>query len=164
VIDICEASAHVAMMLGISYAVVTTLQRSVPQIEDRLRSAGLLARCASIRAAGLSTLDVDRNPAGAIDAIVGVARTAVEGDHAEVICLGCAGMAGLETAITSALSVPVIDGVGAAVRMAEALVGLGLKTSKVSTYAPPEAKRIDGWPLSRALGLNASEDEGRPTT
>ena len=33
---------------------------------------------------------------------------------------------------------PVIDGVGAAVRLAEAVVGLGLRTSKVSTYAPPE--------------------------
>ena len=37
---------------------------------------------------------------------------------------------------------PVIDGVGAAVRLAEAVVGLGLKTSKVSTYAPPDPKKI----------------------
>ena len=59
----------------------------------------------------------------------------MELDRAEVICLGCAGMAGLEEAITSELGVPVIDGVAAAVRLAEAVVGLGLKTSKVSTYA-----------------------------
>jgi allantoin racemase len=160
VVDICEASAHVAMMLGHSYAVVTTLQRSVPQIEDRLRSAGLLARCASVRAAGLSTTEVDRDPTGAVDAIVAVARIAVDADHAEVICLGCAGMAGLETAITSALGVPVVDGVGAAVRMAESLVGLGMRTSKVSTYAPPDAKRIDAWPLSTALGLGDQPDDG----
>ena len=62
-------------------------------------------------------------------------------------------MAGLEDAITSELHVPVIDGVGAAVRLAEALVGLGLKTSKISTYALPEAKKVIGWPLSKALGL-----------
>jgi len=37
VVEICEASAHVAMMIGRAYAVVTTLQRSVPAIEDRLR-------------------------------------------------------------------------------------------------------------------------------
>jgi len=33
------------------------------------------------------------------------------------------------------------------VRLAEAVVGLGLKTSKISTYAPPDAKKITGWPL-----------------
>jgi allantoin racemase len=49
----------------------------------------------------------------------------------------------------------VIDGIGAAVRLAEAIVGLGLATSKVSTYAPPDPKQITGWPVSQALGLRA---------
>src|SRR5205823_7079548 len=133
------------------YSVVTTLQRSVPAIEDRLKLAGLIDRCASVRASGMSTLEVDRDPKGAVAGIVAEARKAVELEHAEVICLGCAGMAGLEEAITSELGVPVVDGVAAAVRLAEAVVGLGLKTSKVSTYAKPDAKRIDGWPLSQAL-------------
>jgi allantoin racemase len=154
VVEICEASAHVAMMIGRAYSVVTTLQRSVPPIEDRLRVSGLSDRCASVRASGMSTLEVDEDPAKAIRAVVAEARKAVEVDHAEVICLGCAGMAGLEEAITTELHVPVIDGVGAAVRLAEALVGLGLKTSKISTYAVPEPKKIIGWPLSSALGLH----------
>src|SRR5438874_893484 len=47
VIEICEASAHMAMMIGRSYSVVTTLQRSVTPIEDRLRLSGLADRCAS---------------------------------------------------------------------------------------------------------------------
>ena len=154
VVEICEASAHVAMMIGRTYSVVTTLQRSVPAIEDRLRLGGLADRCASVRATGMSTLDVDNDPAGAVRAVVAEARKAVEIDHAEVICLGCAGMAGLEEAITAELHVPIIDGVGAAVRLAEALVGLGLKTSKISTYALPDPKRITAWPLSSALGLH----------
>ncbi len=160
VIEICEASAHMAMLVGRSYSVVTTLQRSVPAIEDRLRLAGLSDRCASVRASGMSTLEVDSDPAGASRAIVAEARAAVENDHAEVICLGCAGMAGLEEAITTELRVPVIDGVGAAVRLAEALVGLGLRTSKVSTYAPPGPKKITAWPLSVALGLRGGTDAG----
>src|SRR5713226_845740 len=153
VFEICEASAHVAMMIGRAFSVITTLQRSVPAVEDRLRLAGLADRCASIRATGLGTLDVDRDPKGSMKTIVAEARKAVEEDHAEVICLGCAGMAGLEEAITSELRVPVIDGVGAAVRIAEAVVGLGLKTSKRSTYAFPEPKKITSWPLSASLGL-----------
>ena len=153
VVEICEASAHVAMMIGRSYSVVTTLQRSVPAIEDRLRLAGLWDRCASVRASGMSTLEVDDDPQAAVRAVVAEAAAAVKTDYAEVICLGCAGMAGLEDAVTSAVNVPVIDGVGAAVRLAEALVGLGLKTSKISTFAPPDEKKIIGWPLSAALGL-----------
>jgi len=153
VVEICEASAHVAMMIGRAYSVVTTLQRSVPAIEDRLRLAGLSDRCASVRASGMSTREVDEDPEGAVNAVVAEARKAVEIDHAEAICLGCAGMAGLEEAITTELRVPVIDGVGAAVRLAEAVVGLGLRTSKVSTYAAPDPKKIIAWPLSAALGL-----------
>ncbi len=160
VIEICEASAQVAMMIGRRYSVVTTLQRSVPAIEDRLRLAGLADRCASVLAGGMSTAAVDADPQGAVRGIVAQARQAVERDHAEVICLGCAGMAGLEEAITTELGVPVVDGVGAAVRLAEAVVGLGLKTSKVSTYAAPEPKNIIGWPLSAALGLQLAGDGG----
>lgn len=161
VVDICEASAHAALMIGRAYAVVTTLQRSVPPIEDRLRLAGLADRCVAVRASGMSTLEVDRDPEAAARAIVAEARIAVERDHAEVICLGCGGMAGLEEAITSELGVPVVDGVGAAVKMAEALVGLGLRTSKVSTYALPEPKAISSWPLSVALGLRQVSERGR---
>jgi allantoin racemase len=147
VVEICEAAAHAAMLIARSFSVVTTLQRSVPAIEDRLKLAGLLDRCASIRASGMSTLEVDADSRAAVRGIVGQARIAVRDDHAEAICLGCAGMAGLEQAITAELGVPVVDGIGAAVRLAEAIVGLGLATSKVSTYAPPDPKQITGWPL-----------------
>jgi len=41
------------------------------------------------------------------------------------------------------------------VRLAEAVVGLGLRTSKVCTYAPPESKKISGWPLSAQPGRMA---------
>jgi allantoin racemase len=153
VFEICEASAHVAMMIGRTYSVVTTLQRSVPPIEDRLRLAGLLGRCASVRANRMSTLEVDSDPERARQTILDEARKAVQIDGAEVICLGCAGMAGLEEAITRELGVPVVDGVGAAVRLAEAIVGLRLKTSKVSTYAFPDPKNVIAWPLSETLGL-----------
>ncbi len=151
VVEICEAAAQAAMMIGRTFSVVTTLRRSAAAVEDRLRLAGLDQRCASVRANGMTTSEVDRDPEAALASIVEEARIAVEVEHAEVICLGCAGMAGLEEAITEQLGVPVIDGVGAAVRFAEVLVSLGLRTSKVGAYAPPERKHILGWPLSRAL-------------
>lgn len=158
VIEICEAAAHAAMMVGRTYSVVTTLRRSVGAVEDRLRLAGLDQRCVSVRANDMSTREVDRDPRAALLSIVEEARKAVEIDRAEVICLGCAGMAGLEEIITKELGVPVIDGVGAAVRFAESLVSLGLRTSKVCSYATPEPKEIAGWPLSDEL---PSTDAGK---
>jgi allantoin racemase len=149
VVDITEASASIAMMLGHKYSVVTTLDRTVPLIEDRLRLAGLDAKCASVRASGLPVLALESDPEAAIEAIVDEAEAAVREDKAEVICLGCGGMAGLDDRIRDRTGVPVVDGVSAAVKLAESLVGLGLSTSKVRTYAPPRPKQITGWPLAK---------------
>jgi allantoin racemase len=88
VVDIAEASAHVAMMLGHKYSVVTSLDRAVTQIEDRLLLAGLSQRCASVRASGLAVLELERNPEDAVKAITEQAILAVREDGAEVICLG----------------------------------------------------------------------------
>ncbi len=151
VIDMAEASAYIAQMVGRKYSVVTTLDRSIASIEDRLILAGLFTRCASVRATGMGTLELDEDPERALKAIVEQARLAVTQDRAEVICLGCGGMAGLEEAIAREVGVPVVDGVGAAVRLAEAVHGLGLGTSKVGTHAFPEAKKIIGWPISQHL-------------
>jgi allantoin racemase len=148
VVDITEAAGHVASLIGHRYSVVTTLDRTVPLIEDRLLVAGLRERCASVRSSGLSVLELEDDPDGAVKAIVREAELAVRDDRAEVICLGCGGMAGLDEAVRQATGVPVVDGVTAAVKLAESLVALGLSTSKVRTYAPPRPKRVAGWPLT----------------
>jgi allantoin racemase len=148
VVDITEAAGHLACLLGHKYSVVTTLDRTVPLIEDRLMLAGLDARCASVRSSGLSVLQLEEDPVLTVKAIVAEAEKAVREDKAEVICLGCGGMAGLDAAVHQATGVPVVDGVTAAVKLAESLVALGHSTSKVRTYAPPRSKRIDGWPLT----------------
>lgn len=148
VVDITEAGASLAMYLGHKYGVVTTLDRTVPLIEDRLKLAGLDDRCVGVRASGMAVLELEREPDRAVDEIVGQAREAVEKDRAEVIVLGCGGMAELEDRVRERTGAPVVDGVKAAVRIAESLVGLGLSTSKVRTYAAPRPKRITGWPLA----------------
>ena len=148
VVDITEAAGHVACLIGHRYSVVTTLDRTVPLIEDRLVLAGLRNRCASVRSSGMTVLQLEEDPRTAVKAIVREAELAVRDDRAEVICLGCGGMAGLDEAVRQATGVPVVDGVTAAVTLAESLVRLGLSTSKVRTYARPRPKRIVGWPLT----------------
>lgn len=146
VVDITEAGASTAMFLGHKYSVVTTLDRAVPMIEDRLKLAGLDARCASVRASGLGVLELEEDPERAVTAIVEQAECAVTQDRAEVIVLGCGGMAGLDADIRKRTGVPVVDGVAAAVTIAESLVRLGLSTSKVRTYAQPRPKTFKNWP------------------
>jgi allantoin racemase len=146
VVDITEAAASTAMFLGHAYSVVTTLDRTVPLIEDRLKLAGLYQRCASVRASGMAVLELEEDPLAAMEAIVRQAELAIREDKAEVICLGCGGMAGLDEQIRLRTGVPVVDGVTAAVTIAESLVRLGLSTSKIRTYATPRPKKVIGWP------------------
>lgn len=147
VVDITDAAASTAMYLGHAYSIVTTLDRTVPLIEDRLKLSGLYERCASVRASGLAVLELEADPQRAVQAIVEQAERAVRDDKAEVICLGCGGMAGLDEQIRQRTGVPVVDGVSAAVTIAESLVRMGLSTSKVRTYATPRAKKVVGWPM-----------------
>lgn len=148
VVDITEAGAALAMFLGHRFSVVTTLDRTVPLIEDRLLLAGLNTHCASVRASGMAVLELENEPDRAVEAIADQAAEAVDRDRAEVIVLGCGGMADLKEVIVDRCEVPVVDGVTAAVKLAESLVGLGLKTSKVRTYAEARPKQMRGWPFT----------------
>lgn len=146
VVDITDAAASTAQFLGHRYSVVTTLDRTVPLIEDRLRLAGLFEHCASVRSSGMAVLDLESRPQDAVEAIVAECEIAVAQDRAEVIVLGCGGMAELAEQVTERTGVPVVDGVSAAVTIAESLVRLGLSTSKIRTYAPPRPKTFACWP------------------
>jgi allantoin racemase len=153
VLDIAECAAHVAHLIGRRFSVITTLARSIPAIEDRLTLAGLVAHCASVRACGLGTAEIDADPPAAVQVIVDEAARAITEDGADVICLGCAGMAGVTEAISAKLGVPAVDGVAAAVALAQALVGLALSTSKVGALADGPPNPRSHWPISSALGL-----------
>jgi allantoin racemase len=71
-------------------------------------------------------------------------EAALRDDESGAIVLGCAGMADLTRYLQDRLGVPVIDGVAAAVKFAEALVGLGPKTSKRGDLAYPLYKPYVG--------------------
>ena len=78
VVDITEAAAHLAHLLGHRYSVVTTLDRAVPLIQDRLLLAGLDAHCASVRSSGMSVLELESSPERAVEAIIEQARRAIK--------------------------------------------------------------------------------------
>lgn len=143
VLGICEAALATAGYLGRRIGVVTTLARSVPPLRELVARYGMGHR-ASVRAAGIPVLALEDPGSGAVERLGAEIALAIEQDGAEAIVLGCAGMADLARHLSERFGLPVVDGVAAAVKQAEALVGLGLRTSKVGGYAPPLVKPYAG--------------------
>ena len=144
VVGIGEAAFHVASLIAGRFAVVTTLSRSIPAIEQNLVKYGLAARCARVRASEVPVLALERREASACKRIDAEIETAKRDDRTDAIVLGCAGMVDFAAELTARHALPGVDGVTAAVVMVEALVRLGLATSKLGGYAYPLPKRIAG--------------------
>ena len=144
VIGCAEASMHMASFVGHKFSVVTIISRVKPMLEDLVRNIGLESKCASIRCSALSVLDIEADPKRAEKELIEQSQIAIREDGAEAICLGCAGMGPLDKIVQEAVGVPVIDGVVAAVKMAESIYDYGLLTSKVAAFAWPEKKELVG--------------------
>jgi allantoin racemase len=144
VIGIGEAGYHAASLIAGKFAVVTTLARSIPVLEHNLVRYGLASRCVGVRAAGVEVLALEDPASGALEKISAEIDAAITQDHAEAIVLGCAGMADLAANLAQTHGLPVVDGVASAVAFAEALVAIGLSTSKLGGYAPPLRKSYTG--------------------
>lgn len=144
VIGIGEAGFHMASLIAARFAVVTTLGVSIVPIEHNLRKYGLADRCVRVRAAEVPVLALEERNTDALAKISTEITAAIRDDRAEAIVLGCAGMADLANELAATHSLPVIDGVAAAVTLAESLVRLGLKTSRLGPYAAPRLKTYSG--------------------
>lgn len=145
VIGIAEAAMQMACLVASSFSVVTTLARTVPTAQRLLVDYGMTTRCRKVRATGIAVLELEAQSDGLLRQKIGdECRLALRDDGVGAIVLGCAGMADLCTELTRELGVPVIDGVTAAIKLAEALHGLGLRTSKRGDYAAPGPKRYAG--------------------
>jgi allantoin racemase len=144
VVGIGEAGFQLASLLAHRFGVVTTLARSVPVLENNLLRYGLERRCARVRATDVPVLELDNPASNARARIAAEIARSLADDGAEAIVLGCAGMADLAAALSAEFAVPVIDGVAAAVVLAEGLAAIGLRTSKRGGFARPIAKNYSG--------------------
>lgn len=140
VIGICQAAVQAAMVVAKRFSIVTTLPRSVPVIEDLVQRYGASHNCRKVRSVGLSVLALERAQQQAFDMLAAEIGRARDEDGVEAVILGCAGMSEMTEGLGRSTGVVVIDGVVVAVKMAEALVGSGLTTSKANAYAFPRVK------------------------
>ncbi|WP_456785919.1 aspartate/glutamate racemase family protein [Cellulomonas sp. P5_C5] len=140
VIGIAEAAMHAATLVGRRFAVVTTLGRTTARARELVDRYGFRDACVAVRACEVPVLALD----GARARLVDECRRAVEQDGADVVVLGCAGMAELCAMIADEIGVPVVDGVAAGTVLAQSLVALGLRPCGTDEYAPPPAKPMAG--------------------
>jgi Asp/Glu/hydantoin racemase len=131
VLGISEAAFHAAAMLGRRFGIVSFTAALRPMFEDCLAHHGLGARCAGFRMGPAFAGDPGRVAEERREMLVGLCRDSVEQDGAEVVILAGGPLAGLAPLLAPRVPVPLVDGTAAAVRLAEALVGL----------APPGAAR-----------------------
>jgi allantoin racemase len=165
VVGIMEASILYALPLGGRFSIVTTSLRWQPLLTEGVRALGFEQRCASVRSSGLSVLELGSLPADLVrQRLCDEAVAAVQRDGASVICLGCAGMAGLEAAVSAASGVPVIDGVRAGVLFVRALVEARAHTSKHGLYSPPLGQAAIGLPPGIAPSYAPSRAATPPVT
>ncbi|WP_034641197.1 aspartate/glutamate racemase family protein [Desulfovibrio inopinatus] len=141
ILGIGEAAMHAATMLACRFTILTTLERSVPILEDNARRYGLDVRCRGIHAANLPVLALeDEQDDRAFSVVSEAASELLLKDRSDALVLGCAGMTHLTQRLSDKLGVPVIDGVPTAVKFVESLIGLGLQTAKTGGYAYPREK------------------------
>ena len=143
VVGIGAAAYHAATLVAHKFTVVTTLARSIPALEHNLLKYGFERR-GHIRAAEVPVLALEDEGSDARARIDDEIASALAEDRAEAIVLGCAGMAKLSRDLAAKHGCPVIEGVGAAVKLAEMLVRLGLKTSKRGGYELGAPKKLVG--------------------
>ncbi|NJN85488.1 MAG: aspartate/glutamate racemase family protein [Leptolyngbyaceae cyanobacterium SL_7_1] len=155
VVGIAEASMYVANMLAARWGVITTQHRSLHMVLQTIHKTGFTHRCVSVRTTGIPVVETETARSQTVDRLEAEARKAIATDRVEALCLGCAGMGGLDKDLEQRLGIPVIDSVAAAVKLAEALVSLQKYTSKALTYQFPAAKPILGYSPSMQLDQGA---------
>ena len=139
VFGIAESAMLMACTLGHTFSIITTPARYRPITRDLVRHYGLDQRCASVRTVDLPDL-TPGNDATTRAILVLEGRRALDDDGAEVLVLGCSKLSRFDKVLEEDLGVPVLDGVACAVKMAEACVGYGLRTSKRRGFAAPSAE------------------------
>ena len=98
VIGPCEATMHVASMLGHTFSVITVLEHLRPLFENRAAVYGLRDK-PSVRAVEIPVLELESDRDRLVRALADEAVQAIEEDGAHVMLFGCTGMLGTAEAV-----------------------------------------------------------------
>jgi Asp/Glu/hydantoin racemase len=136
VLGISEAAMSAALNLGERFGIIAILPASVDRHRRYIRQLGLEQRFAADLplGVGVTGLSAGREVE---DRMAAVGERLIEGHGADVVIMGCAGMAQYRAPLEARLGVPVVDPTQAAVAQAIGAVRLGYRTAA-------QARRADG--------------------
>jgi len=124
VLGIAECGVLTALTLGQRFGIVAMLQNSIPRHLRYLGAMGMMDRFAGDLPVNL-TIQEMADERITLERMVGVGRTLRDTHHADVLVMGCAGMARFREPLERVLGIPVVEPTQAAVTMAIGRVRLG---------------------------------------
>jgi allantoin racemase len=124
VLGIAESGVLTALTLGQRFGVVAMLENSIPRHLRYLGAMGMMGRFAGDLPVNLTIQDM-ADERITLERMIGVGRTLRDTHHADVLVMGCAGMARFREPLERALRIPIVEPTQAAVTMAIGRVKLG---------------------------------------
>jgi Asp/Glu/hydantoin racemase len=144
VIGITEAALCAAALQGQRFSIIAISDRIRPWYRDCVEHFGLGGRLASIRSINESLNGIGSVQQDFKETLLALSRQAVAEDGADVVILAGAPLAGLARELRGQIPVPVVDGISAGIRMAEAIVELQSGLHRAGAFAPPPVKARKG--------------------
>lgn len=124
VLGIAECGVLTALTMGQTFGVIAILPQSIPRHLRLWGAMGVTGRLAGERAVGLTVAELaDRKTT--LSRMIDVGTRLRDEDAAQVIVMGCAGMAGYRAALQEALRIPVVEPTQAAAAMALGRMAFG---------------------------------------
>ena len=124
VVGIQEAAVMTALSLGQKFGVIAIMPASIPRHLRAFGAMGVLDRLAGDRALGLGVTDL-ADPEKSLGAMIATGKRLRDDDGANVLIMGCAGMAQYRATLESETGLPVVEPCQAAAALALGHIALG---------------------------------------
>ncbi|MEP1207266.1 MAG: aspartate/glutamate racemase family protein [Rhizobiaceae bacterium] len=124
VVGIQEAAVSAALTLGQRFGVISILSASIPRHMRSLGAMGVLDRLAGDRALGLGVAEL-ASADKCLQAMIATGKRLRDEDGADVLIMGCAGMAQYRAPLEAAVGLPVVEPCQAGAAMALGHIALG---------------------------------------
>lgn len=139
-----EAMLHTAALLGDRFGIMVYHPHLIPLTRAIVRRYGMEPWVAGFRATGFDLPDLAANHEAVVENFVARARALIQEDGADVILPLGISQCPVHIKpdwLMQQLGVPVVEGIGAPIRFAAMLVGLGLRPSRVRWPRSPSGPR-----------------------
>jgi allantoin racemase len=144
VLGMTEAGLLVGTTVATKIGVLTFGRRMGPMYRELVESYGLRDRLAAVAAIDVEPQQSFNNPDAVDMAVLAAAQRLVEHDGAEAVLLAGAAMASMAARLQPQLPVPLLDGVGCAVALAESLAGLRVPKARAGSVSVTGGRAVEG--------------------